>query len=94
MSSRYSHKHIFVTGLSRGQVVATRSPASLKDLNGRRLPCPIRSEQAEALAGLNLEAKPAHGFQLTVVGLAQIAALDSNGHAGILAWGRLLRRIL
>jgi hypothetical protein len=43
-------------------------------------PAPFRSEQAEALAGLNLEALPAQGFHFAVVGLTQIEALNSYGH--------------
>ena len=42
-------------------------------------PAPFGPEQAETFAGLNLEVQAAHGFDLTVIGLAQIAALDGRG---------------
>jgi hypothetical protein len=57
-----------------------RLQQSLKNFDCRGLPCSVGAEESEALAGLNLEVQPAHGFELAVVGLAQVATLDSNGH--------------
>jgi hypothetical protein len=57
---------------------------ALKDFNGRSFPCSVWTKQTEAFASLNLEVQTAHGLDLTVVGLPQVATLDSGSHAGIL----------
>ena len=58
---------------------------ALEDFNGRSLPRPVRTEQAEALASFDLEVQPANGLYFAFVGLAQIAALDGWGHGLILS---------
>jgi hypothetical protein len=67
----------------------SRLQQALENLDGRGLPCPIRTEQPEALARLNLKIQSTHGLNFAVIGLAQIATLDGNSHAGILTY-RLL----
>jgi hypothetical protein len=64
-----------------------RLQQALEDFDGRGLPGPVRAEQTEAFSGLNLEIQPAHRFDFAVVGLAQIATLDSDGHLEILMDG-------
>jgi hypothetical protein len=58
----------------------SRLQQTLKDFDGRGLPRPVRPEQTEALAGLNLKIQPAHGLNLAVVSLAQIATSDGYRH--------------
>ena len=65
--------------LSRG-----RRQQTFQDFDGGGLPCSVRSEQAEALARLDFQIQPADGFNLAVVGLAQVAALNGGGHPEIL----------
>ena len=52
---------------------------TLQDLDRRRLPGPVRPEEAENLALSNLEADPAERFD-AVVRLAQVANDDRTGH--------------
>ena len=52
---------------------------ALADLDGRRLAGAVRAEQAEALAGLDVEVDPVDGHDV-LVGLAKAA--DAQGGAG------------
>jgi hypothetical protein len=58
---------------------------TFEDFDGRGLPRSIRTEEAEALAGLDLQADAADGFDFSVVGLAQVGALDGRRHEQIVA---------
>jgi hypothetical protein len=60
---------------------------SLEDFDGGGLPRSVRTQKAKALSGLDFQTQPADGFDFTVVGLAQVAALDGSGHAKILNEG-------
>jgi hypothetical protein len=57
---------------------------TFENFDGCRLPCPIRPEQAETFAGMNLQIQSANGFDLAVIRLAQIATFDGNSHSVIL----------
>ena len=57
-----------------------RLQQAFENLDGGGLAGAVRSEQAEALAGLDGEIEPAHGFDLAVVGLRQAAASDGGFH--------------
>src|ERR1035438_820108 len=61
-----------------------RSQQTLKDFDGRGLPCTVRTKQTEAFASLNAQTEAANGLHFAVVGLAQIGALDRRSHEGIL----------
>jgi hypothetical protein len=61
--------------LSRG-----RREQAFKDFDGSGLSRPVRSQQAKTLARCDFEIQAPHGLHLAVVGLAQVAALDSGGH--------------
>src|ERR1700733_5017991 len=62
-----------------------RREQTLKDFDSGRLPCPVGAKEAEALASINLQAETADGFNLSIVRLAQVGALDRSRHEGILA---------
>ena len=66
-------------------LAAAARPVPLEDLDGGRLARAVRSEQAEHLAVLDLEADSAHRLHLAV-GLAQIAHLDGEPFV-MLYWG-------
>src|SRR5437660_20121 len=55
-----------------------------EDLDGCGLPCTVGTEESETFSGLDLKVEPTHCFHFAVVGLAQVAALDSEGHRLIL----------
>jgi hypothetical protein len=57
---------------------------SFKDFYRGGLPCPIRAQKAETFSNLNFQAQPAHGFDFTVIGFAQVATLNGSRHATIL----------
>src|SRR5262249_46135719 len=40
----------------------------------------VRAKQPEALSALDFQVQSAHGFDFPVVGLAQVATLNGNGH--------------
>ena len=73
-----------------GDLAGGRCEQSLENFDGCGLPCTIRAEQSEALAGSNRKRQATQGLDFAVVGFAQIAALDGGGHGGILAeeWTR------
>ncbi len=77
---------IFVPGVAEdADFAGGRREQAFEDFDGRRLPCSVRTEQAEALAGFDLQAEAADGFDFAVVGLAQVGALDRGSHWCILA---------
>ena len=51
---------------------------AFKDFYGGRLAGAVRPEQAEALSSLDFEVQTPDGFHFTVIGLAQVAALDGS----------------
>src|ERR1700734_1093558 len=76
---------ILPPGVAKNGYVSRRwLQQALKDFNGGSFPCSVWTKQTEAFAALNLEVQAAHGLELTVVGLPQVATLDSGSHAGIL----------
>src|SRR5581483_1532743 len=61
-------------------VAAVARAVALEDLDGRRLAGAVRAEQAEHLAGTDLEVDPAHRLVLAVA-LAQTAHAHCCGHS-------------
>src|SRR5262249_35464480 len=74
-----------------GHVAGVALPVTLEDLDRRRLACAVRAEQAEDLAGADLEA---HSLQRDVraVRLAEGAHLDGERRRGARLRRRLERR--
>jgi hypothetical protein len=70
----------------------SRRQQAFENFDGCSLPRPIRPEQTEAFAALDLEVQAAHSFHLAVIRLAQVAALNSGGHGVILPDAVGLRR--
>ena len=58
---------------------------ALEDFDGGGLPCSVGAKQSEALAGFDAQADAADGFDFSVVGLAQVDALDWRCHEQIVA---------
>ena len=84
---------ILAPGVAENRDLArSRLQQPFQDFDGRGLPCPVRTEQTEALSGLNFKVQPAHGLDFAVVGLAQVAALNGYRHSVILPDGVLPRR--
>ena len=63
----------------------TRREQALENFNGSGLPCSVGAEESEALAGFDTQANAADGFDFSVVGLAQVGALDWRSHEQIVA---------
>ena len=76
---------VFLPGLAQDRDLPRgRRQQAFQNFNGRGLPRAIRSQQAEALPGLDFKIQPANGFHLAIVSLAQVAALNRDGHGAIL----------
>ena len=60
-------------------LAAVRLAQPFHDLKGGGLPRPVRTEDAEELAGVNLEAHPVHRAQVPI-GLPHVPDGDSRGH--------------
>src|SRR4029077_10174744 len=82
---------VVVPGVTEDANVARRRrEQTLKDFDGRGLPCSVGAEESEALAGFDLQADAADGFDFSVVGLAQVGALDCcRTHRSILSQASL-----
>jgi hypothetical protein len=58
---------------------------ALEYFDGGGLPRSVGAEESEALAGFDAQADSADGFDFSVVGLAQVGALDGRSHEQIVA---------
>src|SRR5260221_12765734 len=71
-----------------GDFAGSRREQPFQDFDGGGLPCPIGTEESEALARFDAQADPADGFDFSVVGLVTGGALDRcfswRPHQGIL----------
>ncbi len=63
----------------------SRREQALKNFDSGGLPCSVGAEESEALAGFDAQADAADGFDFSVVGLAQVGALDWRSHEQIVA---------
>ena len=68
-----------------GHVASGRLEQAFQNLDGRGFSRAIRTKQSEALAGMNLEIQPAHGFDFAVIDFTEIAALNGDRHGSIVA---------
>ena len=76
---------VFLPRLAKNRDLAGgRLEQAFQNFDGGGLPCSVGAEQAEAFARLNFQIQAADGFNLAVVSLAQVAALNGGGHLQIL----------
>src|SRR5262249_39719735 len=61
-----------------GDLSAAALAVALEDLHGGRLAGPVRPQQPEHLAAMNVDVDPAHGLELAVA-LDEVAHLDRRG---------------